>query len=79
MHIKLNKAKLQTCDVETGMLLNWEQGYKIVGTGDSFLCRVRQLEIRVRAMIGNSGSYRREPICNCGLMTTLRGQAVANS
>ena len=72
MHIRLNKAKLRTCGAEMWTLLNQEWGCKTVVTGDSFLCRVRQLEIHVRATVGNSGGYRREPICNCYLMATLR-------
>ena len=49
MHMKLNKAKLRTCGAEMKTLLNLAEGCMSVVMGDSFLCRVRQLEIHVRA------------------------------
>ena len=45
--------------------------------GDSFLCSARQLKIHVRAMVGNSGGYSGELICNCCL-TTLRGHTASD-
>ena len=43
-------------------------------TADGFLYRVRRLEIHVSATVGNNVGYSGEPIRNCCLMTTLRGQ-----
>ena len=45
-------AKLWICGEETRMLLNLVQGCISAVTGYSFLCRVRQLDIHVRANVG---------------------------
>ena len=46
------------------MRLNLTQGCMLVVTGDSVLCRVRQLEIHVRATVGDSSNYNGKLICN---------------
>ena len=43
----------------------------LVVMGDSFLLRVRQLEIHVRPMVGNNSVYSGELVTNCLLTTTL--------
>ena len=75
MHMRLNKSKLRTCGVDTRTLLNLAQSCMSVVTGDSFLCRARQLEILVRATVGNSSGFSAELIRNCCLTTTPRGRA----
>ena len=49
-----------------------------VGMGDSFLCRTRQLEIHIRAKVGNSSCYSGELIDNCCFVTTLTGHNASN-
>ena len=56
-------------------LLHLAQACMSAVKGDSFLCRVRQMEIDVRATVRSSGGYSGEPISNCSLTTTLRGHA----
>ena len=74
MHMRLNKAKLRTCCTEMRTLLNLAQGCMSVVIGDVWV-GVRQLEIHVRAAVGNCGGYSGELIRKYCLTTTMRGHS----